>query len=502
MDKKDREGYRKLVNALSKERSGLTVADMVAKTALPLQQVRELAPAAADEYSGRLEVTESGEIKYSFPRGFRSKYHSLSARIGRAAEKIGKAIGIAGKMFFKVWIMVMLIGYFVIFMALALASLVLSVAGSGSSSGSDSRSSGRGRGGIGGLYLASSIFNTIIRLWFYSELFKPAESGGMFGRREKKPKGKPLHKAIFSFVFGDGDPNALWEEHEKQAVIRYIQSKQGVISLPEFIALTGDTPSEGEGRITRYCAEFGGMPEATDDGTVVYRFDDLLLRSEAQKNAGTATLTAPLKKLRGFSSNPGKMNTAFILVNAVNLVFGGYFLYNAAVTGTILSQLQFDAASYLYKVTYVLLSHVVANPSDIAGIIAVALGFVPLAFSALFWLIPALRKIGLGKKNRTIKMENFRKRSFWKIWSSPASVKAGDMTFPGQESQPANVSAAQNQVIKEIGIYAQPEVSIDGAGNTLYSFAELQREKDALEKYRAAINPAAAQLGNTVFDSE
>jgi heme oxygenase len=46
-----------------------------------------------------------------------------------------------------------------------------------------------------------------------------------------------------------------------------------------------------------------------------------------------------------------------------------------------------------------------------------------------------------------------------------------------------------------------PEVELDGAGNTVYSFKELQREKEALAQYRAAINPEASDLGKTVFDS-
>ncbi|MDR3275815.1 MAG: hypothetical protein LBT11_01165, partial [Treponema sp.] len=157
--------YQTLINTLKRQRKGVTAADMAARTGMPLHTVRELVPMAADEYSARLEVTESGEILYSFPRGFTSKYRGFRAGLRRAGQALKRGLKIGGTAVFKVWIMVMLVGYFLIFMLLALASLMLTMFGGSSSNG---RSSGRG-----GLNLSSGIFNMIIRIWFYSELMKP-----------------------------------------------------------------------------------------------------------------------------------------------------------------------------------------------------------------------------------------------------------------------------------------------------------------------------------------
>ncbi|GHV27405.1 hypothetical protein AGMMS4952_09020 [Spirochaetia bacterium] len=507
VDLKDKEAYRKIIGAfqLSERRvsgsqqRGATVADIVAKTALPLHTVRELVPIAADEYSARLEVKSSGEILYSFPRGFTSKYRGFRARFSRFMEKFGGAVKIAAKAVFKVWIMVMLVGYFVLFMLIALASLLISVTASSSQSSSN-RSSGRG-GGIGGMYFASSIFNMIIRIWFYSELTKSLDRryyGYDRSPQPPKPKGRPLYMAIFSFVFGDGDPNADWASREKQAVIAYIQANRGVIALPEFMALTGNSPTEAEERIKRYCAEFGGSPEATDDGTVVYRFDELLLRADKTKNRSFSDFSAPIKRLFTFSSNTKKMNGWFGVINSVNLLFGGYFLYNSLTTGAILTQAHFDAASYLYGVTYILFSTFAANPLPI---FTVGLGIVPLVFSVLFWLIPALRYFGLKRDNETIKLENLRKSGYGQIWDKPLAVKSTDFAPKAAECRPKNLTAAQDRLIKEIGAYATPDVAI-AAGETVYNFTELERERAALEKYRAEIRDDASALGETVFDSE
>ncbi|MDR1654418.1 MAG: hypothetical protein LBR96_00360, partial [Treponema sp.] len=130
----DKEAYTKVIDAFRRYRKGATVADIVAATALPLEKVRELVPLAADEFSARLEVTESSEIRYSFPRGFTSRYRSFAARFKRFTEKALNGFKITVSFLFKVWIMFMLVGYFAFFMLIALASLVLSVAGSSNSS--------------------------------------------------------------------------------------------------------------------------------------------------------------------------------------------------------------------------------------------------------------------------------------------------------------------------------------------------------------------------------
>jgi hypothetical protein len=388
------------------------------------------------------------------------------------------------------------VGYFVFFMLIALAALMLSFA---ASSGSNDRSSRRSDG-IGGLFLASRIFDLIIRIWFYSELLKPMDPayrrrGGLSPAR---PRGRPLHKAIFSFVFGDGDPNADWPVREKQAVIAYIQANSGVISLPELMFLTGLPPDAAEGRISAYCAEFGGLPEATEDGTVVYRFDDLLLRADTQ-NRSFPGLSGPVKRLKSFSSNEKKMNVWFGLINGVNLVFGSYFLYNALNTGAIVSRADFSASSFLYGFVYVLLSGIAGNP---LALIVSVLGLVPLIFSLLFWLIPGLRFVLNKRDNEAIKLENFRKNAYGRIWDEPLAVKPQEIVPQAGECRPQDLAAAQDRVIKEAGVYAIPDVSLDKAGKPVYVFGELDRQKAALKKYRAGIAPGAAVLGKVVFDSE
>ena len=466
----------------------------MAATALPLNSVRELVPLAADEYSARLEVTESGEIRYSFPRGFVSRYRGFRAGFKRFGEKFGRGIKTFSAGLFKVWIMVMLVGYFALFMLIALASLFISAAARSSSSNNRRGSSG------GGLYLSSSLFNLIIRLWFYSELTKSADSRyyRRGGRNAETPGSRPLHRAIFSFVFGDGDPNKDWDIREKKAFIAFVQANRGVIALPEFMALTGLNTEESEEALMARCSEFGGSPEVSEEGVILYRFDELLLRSD-QEARSFPEASSPIRRLKTFSSNKKTMNFWFGLINTVNLIFGGYFLFNALHTGAILTAAQAQAGASLYAQTYVFFSQAVHNPLPLIGI---GLGLVPLVFSLLFWLIPGLRHLFEQKENEHIKLNNLKKTGFARIWSNPLGIREKDIDSPAAECRPRNMAAARDRIIKDMGAYAVPGVELDGQGNPVYFFRELQREKEALEKYRAAIRPEASALGKTVFDSD
>jgi hypothetical protein len=472
---KDKAAYKTLVSALKRQTRGITVADMAAKTALPLQHIRDdLIPRAADEYNARLQVSESGEILYSFPRGFKSRYRGFGPAFSRFSEKAVAAVKRFFAAAFKVWIMVMLVGYFVLFILIALAAVVFAAAASSSGKERNRRSSG----GLGSAYILSRMMNMVLRFWFYRSLMNTGYSGGYSQRRNDEDE-RPLYKKIFSFVFGDGDPNKNWAEKEAMEVIGYIRKKNGVISLPEFVILTGLDFQTAEREILSCCVKYGGMPEATEDGTVVYRFDSLLPGSEKGSVRNTVSLKNPWK----FSANKDTANTAFALINFVNLGFGGYFLYfllNPAAVST-------SGFSYLFRFAYSFLVTLGVSPFLP---LAVGLGIVPVLFSLFFWIVPAVRKVLIKKKNAAIDFENRRKQGFAAVWDAPREVTED---LFGKEA---------GRLIKEIGSYSVPDVVVDSRGKTVYSFKELDEEKKALEKYRKQVDENRGDVGAIVFDSD
>jgi hypothetical protein len=192
------------------------------------------------------------------------------------------------------------------------------------------------------------------------------------------------------------------------------------------------------------------------------------------------------------------MNTWFGLINTVNLLFGAYFFSHSLSTGPILSLEQLKAGPWLYGFTYDYFSRLIADPLPL---ITVGLGLVPLAFSFIFWLIPAIRYFREKKENQGIKLENLRKTGFQRIWSKPRGLGAGDILGPSPEASPQNLPAAQDRIIKDMAAYSMPELEADSSGNPVYDFVELEREKEDVTRYRAGISPGDSELGKTVFDS-
>jgi len=476
--------YQKVVSALKRRKKGATAADVCAATALPLSSVRELLPKAADEFSGHLQVTQSGEILYHFPFGFSSRYRGWKAGIKKTFFFFKKGLKTALVFLFKIWIMTMLIGYFIAFLAIALASVVLSMVIQSKSS-NDGRSSS---------FAMPNLFGLIWRIWFIQEVTKPR-----YGSRavfKDKKKGKPLHKAIFSFIFGEEDPNKDWIERENKAVIAYVQANRGVISLAEYMAFSGENSIDAEKSILSFCSNFGGSPEVTEEGTIVYRFDELLLKAD-QKTL--KELLPPIKRTKIFSENKKSMNTWFIVINAVNLIFGSYYFYNSLTTGFLTSEIQYQSASYLYAFTHILLEIFTQNP---VMFISIVLGLIPLAFSLFFWLIPVFRYLNEKKENEEIKLSNFKRIAFNKIWSSPKNINPEILVNFLPEAMPKNTSSACDRVIKDLNVISKAEIEQNEDEKTIYSFNELEDEKVAIEKYRKGINQKESELGSVVFDSK
>jgi len=396
----------------------------------------------------------------------------------------------------------MLVGYFVLFLALALFATLASIAIS--MSGKNDRDSDRG-GGLGGLWLTGRLLDAFVRIWFYSELFKdPYQRSYERGvRDQRRRERRPLHKAIFSFVFGDGDPNADWPSVEKKAVVAFLQSNKGVITMPEFMAITGLPPAEAERAINRYMLEFEGEPQVSQGGAIYFAFPGLLRRKDRADRSHGGSL--PMKRLAAFSANPKKANAWFCAINGVNVLFGGYFLssalsaqpllpilYGGEYAGRLVITRGFD---FLYLFTHQVFGKLVGM-ADPSTFLALGLGAVPLAFSALFYLIPALRSRRLAAANEKVKLENLRRVAYAQVLASPSGVRPESVPVTVAEASPKDSRAAERLLV-ELAAASGGEPAADGS----YSFPEVARGEEEAARVRAAVKDEDFSLGATVFDS-
>ena len=379
----------------------------------------------------------------------------------------------------------MLIGYFALFIALAVMAVLASVAISASDRNGRSRS--RGRGGVN---LVGGLFDMFIRIWFYNEVFKtPGQRHQADSRSRSRENRRPLHKAIFSFVFGEPDPNADHDSVEKRAFVALARQKKGVIILEDFMAVTGLSRDEADRAINRYLYEFEGSPEVSDSGTVWFSFPKLLLRSRAD-DGGAAD--SPFKRLRPFSANAKKSNAWYAAINGINLIFGSYFLYcTLAIEG--LSNKAVTGGTYLFWFVGSLASSISSNP---LALIMIGLGIVPLSFSALFWMVPALRAGSVARENERIRLENMRRTIYAAAVASPSAVRAPDTDTLPAAARPRD-GAAPRKTVEELAAAEEGEALPGGA----WRLVELERKVADIERVRAAVRPEDSRLGGIAFDS-
>ena len=266
-----------LVSHLRSRRRESTVSDIVAGTGLPKYQVEQGLQGVLAEYAGHLKVSESGELIYYFPWPMRSTLHGFGPAFRRGFRAFAKGAAAVLSFLFKVWIVVMLVGYFLVFLALALAALVggfaISVGGN-----RDGRGRRRGPSGSGqGMVLVMRLLDFVMRMWFWSNL-----TGTARGREAREP-GKPFYRSVFSFVFGDPDPNREYDGALTRYALSYLRARRGVITLEEVMAMTGREPDSAQQLLNRWVLEFEGDPRATDAGTVVYAFPELLRTTASEQ---------------------------------------------------------------------------------------------------------------------------------------------------------------------------------------------------------------------------
>ncbi len=480
----------RLVDTLKSRREGATIADLIAATGLPAVQVQEGIREVADEYDAHLRVTESGEVLYHFPHGMRSRKRGPAAAARRFLGRAGRVTGRVLKWLFKAWITVMLVGYFVLFVAIVVLAALASMAMSAANRGDSRRDSG---GGFFSFYLAARMFELFLWLWFAR------------GPRAARSRGRPLRQSVFAYVFGEPDPNARWEETERRAIVHFLRSNKGLITAEELMALTGSSPEEAQAKINRLLLELEGEPEVTDDGTIVFRFENLL-RSRAEDLRAEGRERLPRKRLVPFNRNERSRNGWITVFNLVNAGFGTYFAAEAiarpepvmrVINGV--QTIQIDSAS-LYH--FVIAGAAALGSVRPEALVYVALGVVPLTFSAFFFLVPLVRRIRERAANEATRRENLRRLVYARVLADPTLVDPRDIRPTAPEETTRSAQADVERLLRELAATrgGEPVQAADGAW--VWRFPELERERQDLERTRIATNTAQYDVGGTVFDSD
>ena len=451
----DARAVRKALRALE---GTATVADVSSETGLEFSRAETALKELLGVFQGHLAVGEAGDLVYSFdPRLIRRDHIPALERAGRALQAFLVTA-------FKVWIMVMLIVYFVLFLVLAVAMIVgVSVQGGG-------RSSRRGGG------VPINVFN-----WFWAPRWRVRRP--YYGRRheERRDLQIPFYKKVFAFVFGPDDPD-LSDEDRDQEVLQLVRARRGVVTVPELVELNGKPLPDAEEEMGRVMGRFRGDPKVSREGEVLYTFPDLMLSAHGRVVEDEPVPT--WRKLERPKELTGNRKATDVIIGSLN----GFNLIAAA-----------SAPFWLLPQVSVAMSGFVTD---------FFLFQMPLAFSALFFAVPAVRSIGLARENGLRWARNVRRAVIGHVYRASLDRDPRPVTVQGalreaqkflkeRRANQSEVEAALHQLASEF----DADVEADADGVLAFQFPAVRTSFIAAAEGRTRLRLEERSVGQVVYDS-
>jgi hypothetical protein len=249
----------KVITAIEQLNFRATVGDVAVQSGLDVQVAQQELMALAASAGGHLQVTETGEVAYLFARNFRSILQAkfLKLRLLAWGHKIWQVLFYLIRISFGV---LLIASIFII----AIAILLIIVATVFSDRDSDN-------GSFDGFPMG-----WIFTDWYY--FFTPDPYSRSQSTVYSTPKSSMnFLEAVFSFLFGDGNPNKNLEQKRWQAIGRTLKYNQGAV-IPEQVIPFLDSLDKGQSiddAMLPVLLQFNGQPEVSPEGEIVYRFPEL-----------------------------------------------------------------------------------------------------------------------------------------------------------------------------------------------------------------------------------
>lgn len=494
--------------------------DLATKAGISLSQARKDLTALASLSRGDIAVSSDGDLIYTFPENINSVLSSNSAKYRALTtwrEKIVPPLFYATKVGFGVVLVASLVAIF---------STIFFIS-SGSSRDDDRRDERRGGGMpmFGGGFWGPSPFDFFYYRPYYSRYYySPAYDDGY-----RDPGEMGFLESVFSYVFGDGDPNGDMEERRLALVAEMIRSNGGAVTAEQLAPFCDDIPipnmAEGklgeerayvdESFVLPIVSQLDGVPQVTEDGDIVYTFPELMtsaasarksridseemarMRRESrilrlaglEEDAPTRSIKM-LLDMNGIRTQgalersdlvdilekvlPEEDNTYMDLdVDDPTLLLEREYKFSLAsdlqtVLAGALGVVNLGGALYLGNLLGQYALYGVRLPSYM-GLVQQFFPFL-LGYAVLFNVIPLVRNFSIQRKNAQIRERNERRRT----WKEFLEDKAGGI------KRKLMAASRMGQRLKQLG-----SGSRDIVFDTRKEFAEveLKKESDAMSEF-------------------
>jgi hypothetical protein len=307
----------------------VTVGDVAAKAGLDVNFAQRELLTLASEAGGNLQVAESGDIAYLFPNNFRDILRNkfLRLQLQEWWQKIWRILFYLIRISFGI---VLVASILLIFVAI---TILLSNSDSNNGGGGGEGGGGGGRGG--GFFFFPYFWNDLLWIFYWNH------DEPYYQQRSRLTGQKPqmsFLEAVFSFIFGDGNPNHNLEERKWSDIATAIRNNRGAV-VAEQIAPYLDNLGQGYAReyeeyMLPALARFDGRPEVSPQGQIVYHFPQLqTTATERNSQPVAAYLREMLWRFSNASSGQIMLAAGLGAVNLVGALVLGNLLSNSAIAG-------------------------------------------------------------------------------------------------------------------------------------------------------------------------
>ncbi len=276
-----------------------SVGEVAAGTGLSLQEVEQGLLALVAEVSGRLQVAEDGTLLFVFPPALRMRLLALSGH-RRLQAQLQAALRLAARLSrLSFGLVLVLVTTLVVFILLLLLIVRLVTSDQGDEFG------------LALLQLLAQVPVTILDL-LVSGISALAHEGSSSVTLQQlwsllwdlpgegaDPDSVGFLSAVFSILFGDGDPNARLEPLRWRRIAAFLRLHGGVVIAEDLAPLLDlpDCPSDPDRRrdladaaMLPVLLRFDGRPDVSEDGDLIHCFPSL--------SASAAGVDGPVPPLR------------------------------------------------------------------------------------------------------------------------------------------------------------------------------------------------------------
>jgi len=164
-------------------------------------------------------------------------------------------------------------------------------------------------------------------------------------------------EAVFSFLFGDGNPNADLEERRWQAIATVIRNNGGAVAAEQVAPYLDDLGTgynrEYEDYMLPVLSRFNGRPEVSPEGQIVYHFPELQVTAKQNRSKSVAAyLKEALYKFSHASSGQTAIAIGLGVANLAGAVFLGTLLTDQALVAELGGLIAFVDVIYPLLLAY------------------------------------------------------------------------------------------------------------------------------------------------------